>query len=184
MNENTNNAAANAKVEVAPEEVKAAKVNPLDGVEVKPCEGSDFREEKLQVNDDSVNEALARETNLANPIRKGEILIADTCEGNLTAFKKALKDGLIVRPEGLEAVSFHCAGFAKRDEGLVAKQFAITLKVNGKWQPLSRYAASGKGGHFAMGAAQTLKGAKTLAQMLKAVWIHGMDLKTAGKKGK
>ena len=141
------------------------------------AEGSEMREERMQVTKDTVTEALEREVQLANPIRKGEVLIATECEGNLAACKKALKDGLVIKPEGLEAVSFHCAGFAKRDEGIVAKQFAVTLKVNGKWQPLSRYIASGRGGHFAMGASQSLKGAKTLADMLKQVWIHGMDLK-------
>ena len=141
------------------------------------AEGSEMREERMQVTKDTVAEALEREVQLANPIRKGEVLIATECEGNLAAFKKALKDGLVIKPEGLEAVSFHCAGFAKRDEGIVAKQFAVTLKVNGKCQPLSRYIASGRGGHFAMGASQSLKGAKTLADMLKQVWIHGMDLK-------
>ena len=145
------------------------------------AEGSEMREERMQVTKDTVTEALEREVQLANPIRKGEVLIATECEGNLAAFKKALKDGLVIKPEGLEAVSFHCAGFAKRDEGIVAKQFAVTLKVNGKWQPLSRYIASGRGGHFAMGASQSLKGAKGLADMLKQVWIHGMDLKKKGK---
>lgn len=175
MNENTNTKVENT------DEAKAKAEASVASVEVKPCEGSEFREEKMQVNESTVEEALARGNPTANPIRNGEILISTECEGNLSAFKKALKDGLIVKPEGLEAVSFHCAGFTKRDEGLVAKQFCITLKVNGKWQPLSRYAASGRGGHFAMGASQTLKGAKTLAQMLKAVWLHGMDLKKKSK---
>lgn len=183
MNENTNTKVNENTAAVNAGEAKAgnAAEASVASVEVKPCEGSDFREEKMQVNEASVDEALSRGNPTANPIRNGEILISTECEGNLSAFKKALKDGLIVKPDGLEAVSFHCAGFGKRDEGLVAKQFAITLKVNGKWQPLSRYAASGKGGHFAMGASQTLKGAKTLAQMLKAVWLHGMDLKKKSK---
>lgn len=149
--------------------------------EVTACLESEMPEERA-ITDQSVTGALEREKNTTNTIRNGEILIAEECEGNLSAFKKALKDGLVIRPEGLEAVSFHCAGFAKRDEGLVARQFNVTIKVNGKWQPLSRYAASGKGGHFAMGATQTLKGAKTLAAMLKAVWINGQDLKPKGKK--
>lgn len=144
--------------------------------EVSACAESTMEEER-KVTAEAVTAALERGNSAANPIRNGEVLIADECEGNMAAFKKALKDGLVIRPEGLEAVSFHCAGFAKRDEGLVAKQFAVTLKVNGKWCPLSRYAASGRGGHFAMGSSQTLKGAKTLAAMLKAVWINGTDLK-------
>ena len=157
------------------------KLEPAVDTTASVAEGSEMREERMQVTKDTVTEALEREVQLANPIRKGEVLIATECEGNLAAFKKALKDGLVIKPEGLEAVSFHCAGFAKRDEGIVAKQFAVTLKVNGKWQPLSRYIASGRGGHFAMGASQSLKGAKTLADMLKQVWIHGMDLKKKGK---
>ena len=157
------------------------KLEPVADTTAIVAEGSEMREERMQVTKDTVTEALEREVQLANPIRKGEVLIATECEGNLAAFKKALKDGLVIKPEGLEAVSFHCAGFAKRDEGIVAKQFAVTLKVNGKWQPLSRYIASGRGGHFAMGASQSLKGAKTLADMLKQVWIHGMDLKKKGK---
>ena len=159
----------------------AEKLEPAADTTAIVAEGSEMREERMQVTKDTVTEALEREVQLANPIRKGEVLIATECEGNLAAFKKALKDGLVIKPEGLEAVSFHCAGFAKRDEGIVAKQFAVTLKVNGKWQPLSRYIASGRGGHFAMGASQSLKGAKTLADMLKQVWIHGMDLKKKGK---
>lgn len=181
MNENNTNTtvAENANVAVKAEEPKID----LGSVEVKPtCEGDTFREERLAVNEETVKEALERGNAQNNPIRNGEVLISQECEGNLSAFKKALKEGLVIRPEGLEAVSFHCAGFTKRDEGLVAKQFAVTLKVNGKWQPLSRYAASGKGGHFAMGSSQTLKGAKSLAQMLKAVWLHGLDLKTAKRK--
>ena len=165
---NTNNVAVNAEGVVVDTTAVVA-------------EESELREERMQVTKDTVTEALEREVQLANPIRKGEVLIATECEGNLAAFKKALKDGLVIKPEGLEAVSFHCAGFAKRDEGIVAKQFAVTLKVNGKWQPLSRYIASGRGGHFAMGASQSLKGAKGLADMLKQVWIHGMDLKKKGK---
>ena len=157
------------------------KLEPAADTTAIVAEGSEMREERMQVTKDTVTEALEREVQLANPIRKGEVLIATECEGNLAAFKKALKDGLVIKPEGLEAVSFHCAGFAKRDEGIVAKQFAVTLKVNGKWQPLSRYIASGRGGHFAMGASQSLKGAKGLADMLKQVWIHGMDLKKKGK---
>lgn len=171
---------------VKAEEVKAGEAAGAAGAGVtvagaEVASESEMREERMQVTKESVDEALARDTNVGNPIRKGEVLIATECEGNLSAFKKALKDGLVIKPDGLEAVSFHCAGFAKRDEGIVAKQFAVTLKVHGKWQPLSRYIASGKGGHFAMGAAQTLKGAKGLADMLKQVWIHGMDLKKKGK---
>lgn len=180
MNENNGNNAVDPKA--AAEAAKAEEAKKLKAAhEVQPGSESDMREERMQITKDSVDEALGREVSLANPIRKGEILIATECEGNLAAFKKALKDGLVIRPEGLEAVSFHCAGFAKRDEGIVAKQFNVTLKVNGKWQPLSRYIASAKGGHFAMGASQSLKGAKTLAGMLKAVWINGLDLKKKGK---
>ena len=143
------------------------------------AEGSEMREERMQVTKDTVAEALEREVQLANPNRKGEEHIATdwVVELLIELVNEIGKDGLVIKPEGLEAVSFHCAGFAKRDEGIVAKQFAVTLKVNGKWQPLSRYIASGRGGHFAMGASQSLKGAKTLADMLKQVWIHGMDLK-------
>lgn len=153
----------------------------LSEIKVTAGQETTMSEERERITEESVSEALARENVLANPIRKGEVLISDECEGNLSAFKKALKDGFVIRPDGLEAVSFHCAGFAKRDEGLVAKQFCVTLKVNGKWQPLSRYIASGKGGRFAMGASQSLKGAKSLAEMLKAVWINGLDLKKKSK---
>lgn len=189
MNTNENNGnnagrgtASAVDPKAAAEAAKAEEAKKLKAAqEVQPGSESDMREERMQVTKDSVDEALGREVTLANPIRKGEVLIATECEGNLAAFKKALKDGLVIKPDGLEAVSFHCAGFAKRDEGIVAKQFNVTLKVNGKWQPLSRYIASAKGGHFAMGASQSLKGAKTLAGMLKAVWINGLDLKKKGK---
>lgn len=153
-----------ATVEVTKKEAKKVELP-----EVEMFAESAMDEEK-DITSEVVNEALARVNSANNPLRKGEILVSADCEGNMAAFKKALKAGFLMRPEGLENVSLHCAGFAKRDEGLVAKQFAVTLKVNGKWQPLSRYAAFA-GGHFALGAGQTLKGAKTLAAMLKQAWL-------------
>lgn len=177
-NENKKNEAVNAETKGIAAVAEPEKVQKIDAVvEVEPGMDSEMREERMALKSGAYAEAEARENDDSNPIRKGEVLISTECEGNLSAFKKALKEGLVIKPEGLEAVSFHCAGFAHRDEGLVAKQFAVTLKVKGKWQPLSRYIASSRGGHFAMGASQTLKGAKTLAEMLKAAWLHGLDLK-------
>lgn len=199
---NTNNNKANgtnaaavveAKVEVAANvaesavettAVVAANVatkETVAAVEVAVAAESALEGEAEALNSKAMEAAIGRPKE-ANKIRRGEILLAKECEGNLSAFKKALKDGLLVRPEGLEAVSFHCTGFAKRDEGLVARQFTLTLKVNGKWAPLSRYAASAEGGRFAMGASQTLKGAKQLAQLLTAVWLKGMKFEKKGKK--
>ncbi len=155
----------------------------LAAVEVAVAAESALEGEAEALNDKAMEAAIGRAKE-ANKIRRGEILLSKDCEGNLAAFKAALKDGLLVRPDGLEAVSFHCTGFARRDEGLVARQFTLTLKVNGKWSPLSRYAASAEGGRFALGASQTLRGAKQLAQLLTAVWVKGMKFEKKGKKAK
>lgn len=149
-------------------------------VEVAVAAESALEGEAEALNSEAMEAAIGRAKE-ANKIRRGEILLAKECEGNLAAFKKALKDGLLVRPDGLEAVSFHCTGFARRDEGIVARQFTLTLKVNGKWSPLSRYAASAEGGRFAMGSSQTLKGAKQLCQLLTAVWVKGMKFEKKAK---
>lgn len=138
-------------------------------------------DEEFRLNEAAMKAATERPAP-ENSLRRGEILVAEDCEGTLKGFKDALKMGLLKRPEGLEQVSFHCSGFAKRDEGLAARQFTVTVKVNGKWGPLSRYAASANGGRFALGASQSLKAARKLADLVSAVWLDGMDLRPKEKK--
>ena len=138
-------------------------------------------DEEFRLNEAAMKAATEREAP-ANSLRRGEILVAEDCEGTLKGFKEALKMGLLKKPEGLEQVSFHCSGFAKRDEGLAARQFTVTVKVNGKWRPLSRYAASANGGRFALGASQSLKAARKLADLVSAVWLEGMDFRPKAKK--
>lgn len=140
-------------------------------------------DEEFSLDEAEMKAATEREAP-ANSLRRGEILVAEDCEGTLKNFKDALKMGLLKRPEGLEQVSFHCSGFAKRDEGLAARQFTVTVKVNGKWGPLSRYAASANGGRFALGASQSLKAARKLADLVSAVWLSGMDLRPKAKAKK
>ena len=182
----------NAELKAAEEALKAAdktSVSDLPNVEPEECEKdvkgiNPLRGFSRRLTADRITHAEDTDVKPTNPVRKGEVVMADDCSGVLKDFKKALMEGLIRKPDGLDKVSYRCNGFVKRDgseEGssvLAAKQFVTTLRISGRWIELPRYLASPDGGQFAIGASQTLKAARTLSAILHAVWVKGVDPKT------
>lgn len=169
---------------------KTITVEVIDIPEVE-AESDGVREFARALNDDAIEIAETNDEKPTNPVRRNELVIANECTGGIKNFKEAFYAGLYKRPSGLEKVSYRPDGFVGRDGAakgstvLAAKQFVVTIKRNGKWETLPRYLATDEGGHFALGASQTLKAARVLASHLNFVWMKGGNpelLKKGGKK--
>lgn len=161
----------------------AETVKKLGDNEFVECEdreedaGKFFRKVLHDSNFDKAEKITSKPT---NPVRKGEIVVVeDDCSGNFKDFKKKLFEGKeILAPVGLEKVSFRVEGFVARDGSakdkmsLCAKQFVVTLRINGRWMTLPRYLATVNGGLFALPACQTARAAKEFATVLHMFWIE------------
>lgn len=185
MNENkvnaetaTNNTATNSVAEAA----KTAEAT-AEQVAFVECESDkDSAEAKVfrrVLHDENFVRADATDTKPTNPLRRGEVVVAEECMGSLKDFRKELMDGNILAPDKIQKVSFRVEGFVQRDGStantsvLAAKQFVVTLKIDGRWVTLPRWLATVDGGLYALGATQTARAAKELATILHMIWVCG-----------
>ena len=189
MNENKVNAETASKTETNSAVVEAAKaaevVAEVPNVDFVECE-SDDKEHTFwgMLSSETIAKAETIANKPSNPVRKGEIILSDECNGNLKDFKTALFEGKVFAPAGLVKTSYRVSGFVSRDgdsadkKVLCAKQFVVTLMIKGRWVELPRWLASREGGLFALSAIQTAKAAKELSTILYMLWVKGMKPET------